>query len=341
MENATIKDVAKRAGVSIATVSRVLNENYYVSPELKEKVVNAIKSLNYYPNSVARSLKNESTYTIGLIVSDIANGFFTILARSAEDVIKEHGYNMIVCSTDNQQKNEYDYLQLLIEKKVDGMIINTTGKNNDFIASISQYIPIALCGRKVDHPSFRGDFVDSDNITGSYELAQHMTSMGHTRIGIVNGQQIVSSGQERLEGFRRAMARIEIPVDEDYPYCFNGDFNHIESGYQGAEYLLSKKDPPTAIIGMNNELTIGILGYCRKHGIAVPEDVSVGCYGDIINVDLFYVQPSSVTMSPWPMGKRLAELMIERIEHKNAMPNREIRFTPQLIPGNGVKKLVP
>lgn len=116
MSNITIKDVAKEANVSIATVSRVLNENYFVSPELKTKVMNAIEKLNYYPNSVARSLKNESTQTIGLIVSDISNSFFTFVNRSVENILRQHNYNLIVCSTDNQKEKEASYLKLMLEK---------------------------------------------------------------------------------------------------------------------------------------------------------------------------------------------------------------------------------
>lgn len=339
MRNITITDVAKEAGVSIATVSRVLNDNYTVSAELKTKVNDAISKLNYFPNSIARSLKNESTLTIGLIVSDISNAFFTTLARSVEDILRSNNYNIIVCSTDNKKEIELDYLHLLMEKKVDGIILNTTGENNEFIASLSHNIPIALCGRKVDVLSFKGDFVDSDNVHGSYELTRHMIAMGHKKIGIISGQQIVSSGYERMDGFRKAMQTINIKVNENYPYIYKGDFNRIESGFQGAEFLLNLPDPPTALVAMNTEMAIGTLRYCKEHNVDIPNDVSIGCYGDIVNADLLYVQPSIVTMSAWTIGKRLAELIVERIESNDEVTNREIRFATQLVAGNGVKKI--
>ncbi|MDF2474377.1 MAG: transcriptional regulator, LacI family [Lachnospiraceae bacterium] len=339
MANNTIKDVAKEANVSIATVSRVLNKNYYVSPDLEKKVMDAIAKLNYFPNSVARSLKNEITHTIGLIVSDISNTFFTMLARSIEDIIKVHDYNLIVCSTDNQKDKEYSYLQLLLEKKVDGIILNITGFNNDFITSISPDIPLALCGRKINNSAFIGDFVDSDNTVGAYELTKHLISMGHSKIAIVNGQQSVSSGSERFDGFRKAMNTIDIEVTDNYPYIYNGNFNNTESGYLAADYLVHLENPPTAILAMNNELTIGVLRYCKEHEIRIPDDISIGCYGDIFNVDLFYVVPSNITMNPYTIGTRIAELIMERIEQKNQLPNREIRFTPNIIQGNGVKRI--
>lgn len=334
MSNVTIKDVAKEANVSIATVSRVLNQNYFVSPELEKKVMDAIKKLNYYPNSVARSLKNESTQTIGLIVSDISNSFFTIVNRAVEDVLKKYKYNLIVCSTDNQKEKEYSCFQLLLEKKVDGIILNTTGFNHDFVASVSQQLPIVLCGRKVESTSFHGDLVDSDNITGTYKMVRHIIELGHKKIGFIGGQQTISSGQERYEGFRRAMETIDITVDDSYPYQFAGNYNRSQSGYDGAQYLLTLPEPPTAILAMNNELAIGALRYFHSHNIAIPRQVSFACYGNILNVDLFYVQPDNVDMDPQQIGTKMGEMLLERIESKNNLPNREIRFSPVLIQGN-------
>lgn len=338
MGNATIKDVAAEAQVSIATVSRVLNKNYVVSPELEAKVMAAIEKLNYYPNSIARSLKNENTHTIGLIVSDIANEFFTALARSIEDIIAKRGYNLIVCSTDNRQDKEYSYLQLLMEKKVDAIILNTTGLNDEYIASLSQKIPFGLCGRKVNALSFKGDFVDSDNVTGSYELTRYLLSLGHRKIALINGQTEVSSSAERLEGFCKAMKEAGIDVEDSYPYLYFGNFNRKESGYQGAEAMFSMANPPSAIFAANNELALGVMRYCLQHGISIPEDLSLTGYGRISNADLLYVQLLCTDMSPQVMGTRLAELTMERIEQKNNILNREIRFSPQLIPGKSVRE---
>lgn len=336
----TIKDVAKDAGVSIATVSRVLNSNYYVSPDLVDKVMQSVKRLNYYPNSIARSLKNAATLTIGLIVSDISNSFFAFLARAIEDVIKEYNYNLIVCSTDNQQQKEYDYLQLLLEKQVDGLVLNISGTNNDFITQISNDIPIVLLGRRIETPQFKGDFVDSDNLFGSFTLTNHLLQLGHRSIALINGQQGLSSSQERYAGFAKALQAANLDIAEDSPYIYYGDFNRPESGELGASVLMNLPQPPTAILTSNNELALGALGFCKKNNIKIPQEVSFACYGDIAHEDLLFVRPSKVTMDPWPMGKRVADLMIERIEQKNQMSNREILFTPQLVVGDGVSEIV-
>ncbi len=338
MKNVTVKDVAKAAGVSIATVSRVLNKNYFVSKELEQKVTNAIKQLNYYPNSVARSLKNKNTLTIGFLVSDISNSYFTTISRAIEDVIQQHNYSLIVCSNDSKPEKEYTYLKLLLEKKVDGIIINTTGKNDDFIADISEKVPIVLCGRKVNAPNFIGDFVDSDNVSGSYDLTSHLIKLGHRKIGLINGPISVSSGRERFEGFQNAMKTIGIDVTDGYKYKYDGSFD-IDGGYKGAAKLMETDDKPTAVVIMNNEMSIGALKYFRTHNINIPEDISVASFGNIENEDLLFVKPSYVKMNTWAMGRKQAELIVERIENKNQLPNREVRYSTLLIIGNGVRSI--
>ena len=341
MANVTIKAVAKDAGVSIATVSRVLNKNYPVSQELYQRVMRSVERLNYYPNSVARSLKFDSTLSIGLIVSDISNSFFSMISRSVEDVVMRERYDLVVCSTDNQREKELSYLQLLMSKKVDGLILNATGKNDAFIATISRALPVVLCGRRVASDDFQGDFVDSDNLSGAYALTRHLIELGHRKIAILNGQMVVSSARERLEGFRRAMAGLDIPADQHYRYYVEGNFTDAASGYRGAERLLGQDEPPTAIVAMNNELCVGALRYCHEHGIRIPDQVSIASYGKIQNEDLLYVRPSYVVMDAAAIGTRIAELALERIRGKNQLNNREVLFSAELVKGNGVRAIEP
>ena len=333
MNKPTIKDVASLAGVSIATVSRVLNHNSTVNEELAEKVNQAVKQLGYYPNFIARTLKSEGTKTVGFVISDIANSFFTIMARAVEDVLTSHGYNMIVCSTDGNQQREHQYLSWLREKQVDGIIINISGKNNELLTEISSQIPIALFGRKITHPGFIGDFVDNDNFTGMRELTGHLIGLGHRRIGLLNGQNYVSSAQERLAGFVSAMREIGVVVDDSYEYLYTGNFNRLNSAMEGTRYLYEKG--ATAIITANNLLALGALQFCHANQICVPEQISLCSFGSIANRELLYIQPTCIEQSPASMGARLGELIIERIESKNQLPNREIRFATPLILGNG------
>lgn len=335
--NATIKDVARLAGVSTATVSRVINRNYYVSPEIENKVLSAIKDLNYFPNSVARSLKNDNTHMIGLLVSDISNGYFTSIAKIMEDIVSPERYNIIMCSTEDDREREYNYLNLLIQKKIDGLIINTTGENDDFIASISQKVPVVLLNRRVYNSNFTGDFIDSSNVDGVRILTSHLISLGHRKIGIINGDLSVSTGKERFEGFVDAMKHLGVTVDNSYPYCYEGSFT-VESGYDGAAYLLGLKDPPTGIVVMNNAMAIGAMKYLRTNNIRVPENVSLASYGNIDNIEVMYIQPSIVTLNARLIGEKAGKMILERIRNKS-MVNREIIFTPQLAPGDAVRRI--
>lgn len=336
MANATIKDVAREAGVSIATVSRVLNKSSTVREDLADRVNSAIEKLGYYPNSIARTLKNDSSKTVGFVVSDIANDFFTSMVRSVEDVLNQRGYNLFVCSTDSSQQRELDYLSLLREKQVDGIIINISGKNNELITRMSQHLPIALFGRKVPDAGFKGDFVDNDNFTGMVDLTKKLISLGHRRIGLINGQPYVSSAKERLEGFQSAMRTIGVTVDDAYPYLYHGNFNRISSGVEGARALYERG--ATAVLAANNLLALGALQFCREAQVEVPGKLSLSSFGRISNHDFLYVQPTCVDQFPAAMGSRLAELIIERIESKNTLLNREIRFATTLIPGNGTAR---
>ena len=334
MANPTIKDVAREAGVSIATVSRVLNKKGTVKDESVQSVFQAIERLSYHPNSIARTLKNDSSKTIGLVVTDISNDFFTRMARGIEDVLNDRGYNLFVCSTDGLQQREAQCLSLLREKQVDGIILNASGKNSSLITKMSGQVPFALFSRKIPDPQFRGDFVDNDNYSGLRELTAQLLRLGHRKIGFINGQSYVSSAAERFSGFQSAMRDAGIDVGADYPYLYSGNFNRLNSGKEGARVLWEKG--VTAILCGNNLLALGALQYCKEAGLRLPEDLSLCSFGTLANQDLLFVRPTSCEQNPDAMGARLAELIIERIESKNQIPNREIRFTTTILPGNGV-----
>ena len=311
MANPTIKDVAREAGVSIATVSRVLNKKGTVKEESVQSVLQAIERLGYHPNSIA-----------------------TRMARGIEDVLNDRGYNLFVCSTDGLQQREAQCLSLLREKQVDGIILNASGKNSSLITKMSGQVPFALFSRKIPDPQFRGDFVDNDNYSGLRELTAQLLRLGHRKIGFINGQSYVSSAAERFSGFQSAMRDAGIDVGADYPYLYSGNFNRLNSGKEGTRVLWEKG--VTAILCGNNLLALGALQYCKEAGLRLPEDLSLCSFGTLANQDLLFVRPTSCEQNPDAMGARLAELIIERIESKNQIPNREIRFTTTILPGNGV-----
>ncbi len=333
-----MKDIAKDANVSVATVSRVLNKNYNVSKKLTNKVLNSVKKYKFYPNSIARSLKTKATHTIGFIFFDITNDFFTILIHEIEKVIFKKNYNLVVCSTEGRKGEEIKYLEFLLRKNIDGLIINTMTENDDFICEISKKIPIILVNRKIYNPLFQGDFIGTDGINGSYILTKHLLENGHRKIGVINGLLNISTGKERFDGFKKAMNEYGVKINDNYIYKYDGDFTTL-SGYNGMAKLLNSQILPTAVVTMNNNMCIGALKYCKKYKIKIPKDISLCSFGDINNIGLMYIQPTVVPENPWIIGKNIATLILERIEKKIFIPNRKIVYQPNLLIGNTVHYL--
>ncbi len=325
----TIHDVANEASVSIATVSRVINGNYYVGPDVTRRVHRAIAKLDYYPNSVARSLKVASTHMIAFIVSDISNAYFNFVARAIEDAIAPRNYSLIVCSTEGHAESELSHVRGLLGRNVDGFVINTSGSNDDFIALTSRSVPTVLLHRRIKPPDFEGDLVDSGNRNGGAMLAEFLIELGHAEIGVINGPLNLSSGRERFAGFKAAFrSRRGIRVTSKYPYLYAGDFT-VASGYTGMEYLLSQTPQITGVVVMNNAMAVGALRYLREKRIRVPQDLSIVSFGDIINWDIMYVRPTIVTLDPVTVGSRAAEFLLSRIQDPHHS-RREYIYEPVL-----------
>ncbi|MFW5684994.1 MAG: LacI family DNA-binding transcriptional regulator [Spirochaetota bacterium] len=333
-KNVTIKEVAKRAGVSIATVSRVVNGNYYVGPEMKQRVNEAIAELDYQPNFFARSLKGASSLTIAILVSDISNSYFNLVAKAIENVVWLHDYHLIFGSTEGRAERERATLNNLVNKKIDGLILNTTGHNDRYVVQISKTLPIVLLHRRLNARGFKGDFVDSDNHFGAATLTRNLLNAGHSRIAVINGSLDLSSGQERFAGFCDTMGEFGAKIDAGCPDVYNGDFT-AQSGYDGMAYVHRERPDVTGVVVMNNAMTMGALRYLREHRLRVPEDYSIVCYGDIVNRDLMYVRPSNVSLDPNTIGSRAADMLISRIE-KPASRRRQFLYEPLFNAGESV-----
>jgi Transcriptional regulators len=339
MKNVTIKDIAREAGVSVATVSRVINDNSTVAPELREKVLAAIERNGYYPNLVARGLKNDRTQTIAILIADTSsNEYFSEIIKSIESVIRLDNYTLFVCNSLNEKETELKYLNLLAERQVDGIIVNASGFNNEYIAKLSNSIPMVLLHRRISLPNFRGDFVDADFGSSCYELTMNLIANGHRKIGLISGPLFLSSAYDRYVNFKRAMKTIDVDVDTEYKYFFEGPFN-TETGYKATEKLLNMEDPPTALVIMHCDTSIGALRYFRSHNIRVPDDISFASPCNISLSDLIYVQPNFAMPDTWALGKRLGEMIMERIKYNNEIVNREVCYIPTITYGNSVKNI--
>jgi len=332
--NATLKDVATLVGVSNATVSRVLNNSAYVSEDIRKRVEAAVEELGYNQNIIAKSLKTNSTLTIAFITADISNPYMITVAKAVEDLIHVENYQLLVCSTQGDPKREIDHLKLQMGRNIDGLVINSTGYNNEYIAEISRRIPVILIHRDCNMPEFRGDLVDTDNEEGVYALTKHLISFGHSKIFVIKGDKHTSNNLKRFTGFCKAMAEIGIDVDDAYPYQFDGRFNE-KCGIMAIEYLNSLPEKPTAVLGLNNTMTIGALKGLAAHNISIPDSISIVGYSGIDNRDLLAVRPTIHFTDPAEVGFAAGRALLERLK-RDDFPNREFVLKGHMVCGNAV-----
>lgn len=333
----TIKTVAEECDVSIATVSRVLNDNYYVSPDIKQRVLDTINRLGYVPNSVARSLKLSTSGIIGYITSDISNGYHIMIAKAVEDVIRSSNYNLIVCSTGNDAEAERQYLKLLMGKNVDALIINTCGENDEFVLHANESIPMVLVNRRLNTPGFHGDFADCNNVLGMYLLTKDLLNKGHRDIYLVEGPPNLSNTRERLEGFSKAMSEAGIYDMNRYPFRYQGDYS-LNSGFEAIAHMPALPRQPTAVLAANNTMTLGILKALKHFGLTAPEQISVSGFNGIDHIELLENRPTVAHFDPYKIGQAAGQAIMERL-HDNTIDNREYIFSPTLIHGNAVAPL--
>ncbi len=338
-EKITIRDIAVYCNVSVATVSRVLNENYYVTPETKQRVQKAIQHFNYSPNNIARSLKLNRTGIIGYITSDISNHYHITVAKAIEDVIRPNNYNLIVCSSNNSKEAEEKYLKSLAGMHADALVLNSWGKNDALILELNRTIPMVLVNRRLSTPGFHGDLADCNNVLGMYLLTKELMKCGHKRILLIEGPSHLSNVQERFGGFQKAMKENGIDIAENYPYRLEGDFS-IESGFQAVNFWLSlpEESRPTAILGTNNLTTLGAMKGIIYHQLNVPGQLSIAGFNSIEHLEIMQFHPTVAAFDPYKIGHAAGMAVLERIQD-NSLENREYIFAPEIRPGNAIRSL--
>lgn len=306
----TIKDVARLANVSIATVSRVVNEDGVVSPELEKRVREAISELGYRRNAMARHLRRSQSLTLGVLIPDSSNPYFAELTKGVEDYCFSKGYTVVVCNTaENAHKTEA-YITTLAEHRIAGFIlVSTADVNGQLLGLVGEGYPIVLADRP--QPDLDVDSVTSDNYAGGAQAIHHLVQLGHRRIGIVAGFSPLRTVQARRAGAMEALREAGITPQEELIYE-GGDYLP-GSGYESARTLLSLAEPPTAIFAFNDLMAFGILNYAQEHGIQVPEQLSVVGFDDIAMAS--YAVPSLTTIAQpkYELGKKVAEVLLKRI----------------------------
>jgi LacI family transcriptional regulator len=309
---ASIYDVARESGVSAFTVSAVINNKSHVSKKLRERVEAAIQKLNYRPNLLARSLAKQKTHTIGMIVPDIANPFFPMVVRGAEDAAQKNGYNLLLCNSDDNLEKEESALELLLSKRVDGILLTKAVK--DFRPSLQQMIrevnvPIVLVMRT--SPKVSQDAVITDDYRGAYEAVCHLARSGRHRIGLMGGPMKVSNGKARWQGFNDALLASGLTYDPEL--VIEGDYR-MESGYRGGHLLLSHR--PDGVYVANYLMTVGLLKAAEEMGLRCPEDFGLVSFDDYPWLGIFRPKLTTVELPKYQLGYQAAELLLERIAGK-------------------------
>jgi LacI family transcriptional regulator len=333
----TIKQVAQRANVSTATVSRVINDNYPVSDEAKEKVQRAIIELGYRPNGIARSLKCNKTYMVGMVVPDISNNYFMDIARGLESVISPLGYSLIFCSTDENTEKELKLLNALNEKRVDFVLLASSTQNSDKLEKfIKQGMNIIMIDTSIDDLEI--DLVVEDNYNATYKIISYVIGEGHRKIGIVNGIMEVSTAKERYKGFVKALENNNIEVEDRY--VVNGNYNR-KKAYEEVKRMLQKNinDLPTVLFAANNDMAEGTMLAIKELNLDIPEDISLISFGDISLAQLIEPRLTIISQNAELIGQKAGELMINRMEGNDEEDYHKVIIPSEIIIRQSVKSI--
>lgn len=316
----TIKDVARQAGVSTMTVSRVVNNSGYASHETRTRVERAIADLGYVPNALARHLRSKRTRTVALVMSDITNPFFTTISRGVEDVAAAHDFAVMFCNTDESEAEEMEYLQMLIQRQIDGVLLVPAGNSpQPFRLLRAHGIPVVVLDRRVSSPSV--DQVRSDSEAGAYQLVCHLLELGHRRIAMLTGRRQISTSADRVAGYQRALAEQGIAFDAHL--VRDAGFG-LDGGYKMARQMLALTPRPTAIFAANNFIAFGAIRALREVGLRVPDDMSLVCFDDLPEDWLIDPFLTVVDQAAYEMGRQAAELLLERLATGGRTKRRSI-----------------
>lgn len=325
----TMKDVARKAGVSINTVSRALNGKPDVNEDTKKRILEIADKLNYVPNFLAKGLVTKNTRTIGVIVSDNADPFFATIVKGVEDFARSKGYNIILCNTDEKYEREEEAIRLLREKQVDGLLITLAPaqeKRADILELKRAETPFVLLNRHMD--DVMTDYVINDNVYGAYIAVSHLIKSGHKRIGYISGPSQISSARERLEGYKKALLENSIEFDNSLVKESN---LRMEDGYRIMRKLLELKNRPTAVFAYSDLLAIGALRALVEAKLKVPKDMALVGYDDIEFSEFLEVPLTTVHQPKYRIGQEGTKILINRIENKDSEGLHQIVLKPELV----------
>jgi LacI family transcriptional regulator len=331
---ATIADVAKRAGVSVATAGRALSGHGYAGKATRQRVLEAAEELGYVPNRIARSLRLRQTKMLGLVIADVENSFYSAIAKNVESVARESGYQVVLCNSSDDPKEEREHLELLEEIRVDGVIITPTPRNRPWLERLrEQDIVIVQIDRKVDR--FNADAILVDNERAAAGAVSHLIAAGHTQIGIMTGPLDVTTAKLRLAGYRRAMKEHGIPIR---PELIRAGSFRSDHAIKDADALLTAERRPTAIFAANNILAEAILTAMAEMGLMVPKDLSLVAFDDTPWMSMLNPPLTAVRQPVADMARSAAELLLRRLRSGPGEPTT-VLFNSELVVRGSVATL--
>ncbi|CAM4202985.1 LacI family transcriptional regulator [Bacillus albus] len=329
----TIYDVAEKAGVSIATVSKVINQTGRISEKTINKVNQVMDELDYQPSSVAAALTGKKTYTIGVLVPDISNPFFAEVARAFENSAQGSGYTLILCSTDHQTKREHEYIDLLFKKQVDGIIIATELNDYKLVKKIvNRDLPLVLF--TVDHPSITTHVVTTDDMRGGYLAGSYLTQKGHTSLTIMMEKDRKSS-LGRLNGFKQALTDSGISLDDE---AIISCYSTVEDSKRASKELLNLPNRPTAVFACTDLIAICLMNEARKQGLSIPEDLSIIGFDNTIYAEIADPGLTTIEQPIKQMAACTFEQLLKTMEMKEHA-KQKITIIPQLVERSSVKDI--
>jgi LacI family transcriptional regulator, galactose operon repressor len=326
--NVTIKDVARLSGVSSMTVSRVINGSERVSPETRQRVERAIAELGYVPSRLARGLIRQKTGTLALIVPDVANPFFTLIVRGAEDVARRAGYRMILADTRADLTIERDVIEEMLAHRVDGIVIApVSDRSKGHLQRLARYgVAFVLIDRTVS--GIESDVVTGDNAGGARRLVEHLISLGHRRIGFITESDDVSTARDRRQAYEAALAAAGLPPD---PSLIVRSTVDPPGGFEGMRRLLKLDEPPTAVFTVNNLVALGAIEAVRAHELEVPDDFALVCFDDIEYASRLYPFLTVMAQPAETLGTLGTQLLLERIEGRAPEQPRVVVLPAQFV----------
>ncbi|MGA3056927.1 MAG: LacI family DNA-binding transcriptional regulator [Candidatus Limnocylindrales bacterium] len=322
----TLNDVARLAGVSTMTVSRVVNGNGYTSPATQARVNQAIAELGYMPNVLARQLRSSRTKTLALVLTDIANPFFTTIARGVEDAARAQGYAVMFCNTDESVDLELEYVRVLIQRRVDGVLLVPAADSSTSLDLLKTHkLPAVVLDRRLR--SGEVDEVRADSEGGAYAAVRHLIDLGHRQIAVLAGPESVSTSADRVAGYRRAM--LEAGIDPTTQQILFGQYTEA-SGYEMTGRLLAAPTRPTAIFAGNNFIAFGAIQALRESGLEIPDDMSIVVFDDLPQG---WIMPflTVIAQPAYEIGRLAAEMMLERLASEEPIEPRTIVLPSSLI----------